>query len=317
MPGWRLWWWNYGMAWTLDDIPDLTGTRAMVTGATSGIGYHTALELLRHGAEVVVAVRDTAKGAGAADDMAAATGRPRPAVVELDLADLASVRSAAASVLNAYDGLNVLVNNAGVMATPQRSTADGFELQVGTNYLGHYALTGLLLPILGDARVVTISSTVHRMARGIGPDDFRATDRYQKWDAYGKSKLANLLFMYELDRRAKAAGLSLLSVGAHPGYAVTHLQTSGPRMSGTGIEQRLISAMTAVVGQSAAHGAWPSLYAATKPGLPGGSYAGPRFGWRGAPRLTGSSRVARDPEKARNLWGWSAEATGVDYLNPK
>ena len=304
------------MAWTPKDLGDLTGKRALVTGATSGLGRHTARELLAHGAEVVLGVRDTARGAGTADRLAAATGRTAPVVLELDLADLASVRAAAETARADYDRIDILVNNAGVMATPQRSTADGFELQVGTNHLGHFALTGLLLPLLSQARVVTVSSFMHRSVRAIGRTDLRPSATYEKWDAYGKSKLANLLFMRELDRRAKAAGLGLVSVGAHPGYAATELQNSGPRLGGVGIEQRVLSLSTRLVAQSAAKGAWPSLYAATEPGLTGGEYAGPRFfDYRGAPRLTGMTRSARDDDAARALWTWSAEATGIDYLD--
>ena len=303
------------MAWTPNDIGDLTGRRALVTGATSGLGRHTAGELLAHGAEVVLGVRDTTRGAAVAERLAGRTGRVAPAVLELDLADLGSVRAAASVAQAEYDRIDVLVNNAGVMATPQRSTADGFELQVGTNHLGHFALTGLLLPLLSDARVVTVSSFMHRSVRAIGQADLRPSAAYEKWDAYGKSKLANLLFMRELDRRARAAGLGLVSVGAHPGYAATELQNSGPRLGGVGIEQRVLSIGTRLVAQSAAKGAWPSLYAATEPGLSGGEYAGPRFfDYRGAPRLTGMTSAARDEGAARALWTWSAEATGIHYL---
>lgn len=302
------------MAWTPKDIGDLTGKRALVTGATSGLGFHTARELLAHGAEVVLGVRDTARGAGTADRLATTTGKSAPVVLELDLADLGSVRAAAESATQTYDRIDMLVNNAGVMATPARSTADGFELQVGTNHLGHFALTGLLLPLLSGARVVTVSSFMHRSVRGIARADLTLSPAYEKWDAYSKSKLANLLFMRELDRRGEAARSGLVSVGAHPGYAVTELQKSGPRLGGVGLEQRVLTLGTRLVAQSAAKGAWPSLYAATDPGLRGGEYAGPRFfDYRGAPRLTGMTRSARDDDAARALWEWSLEATGVSF----
>src|SRR3954464_7873739 len=240
--------------WTAADMADQSGRIAVVTGANSGIGFHAARELAAHGAKVILAVRDTeGKGAGAAARM---TGDVE--VRKLDLADLASVRSFAAGV----DGpLDLLVNNAGVMAPPRRETADGFELQLGTNHLGHFALTGLLLARLlaGDEpRVVTVSSGAHRMGR-IDFDDPQSERRYRRWGAYGQSKLANLLFAFELQRRA---GLALLSVAAHPGYAATNLQGRS-----LGVFNRLLA-------QSAASGALPALYAATAD-VPPAAYVGP------------------------------------------
>ena len=302
------------MSWSTADIPDLTGRRALVTGATSGLGYYTALELLKHGAEVIVAARNPEKSAQAAAELAATSGRDTPEVVDLDLADLASVEAAAQQIK--HDRLDLLVNNAGVMAPPYRGTADGFELQLGTNHLGHFALTARLLPLLLKApepRVVTVSSFMHRSARGLNEGDFRAASGYRKWDAYSKSKLANILFMLELDRRARAAGSPLVSVGSHPGYASTHLQTAGPQLGGVTLETRVLALSTRLVAQSAAAGAWPSLYAATLPGLPGGSFIGPGFfELRGAPKVVRPTRIAQDPELAKRLWSWSVEATGVD-----
>jgi NAD(P)-dependent dehydrogenase (short-subunit alcohol dehydrogenase family) len=298
------------MTWRPDGIGDLTGTRALVTGANSGLGFETALELSRHGADVVLAVRDRGKAAKAAERMPG-----DPDILELDLADLASVRNAAERALSAYERIDLLINNAGVMATPERRTRDGFELQIGTNHLGHFALTGLLMPLLENARVVTVSSFMHKTVRRVRLGDLRGAGVYRKWAVYGKSKLANLLFMYELDRRAKAKGISLVSVGAHPGYAVTHLQTSGPRLGGNGLEQRVLSGFTRLVGQPAAVGAWPILYAATRPDATGGEYHGPgALGLWGGPGTASTTRAARDPELARLLWSWSADATGVDYL---
>lgn len=306
------------MTWSTAHIPDLTGRRALVTGATSGLGYFTALELLRHGAEVILAARNPEKAERVADELAAASGREEPAVVELDLADLSSIESGAKQV--GQDRLDLLVNNAGVMATPYRQTADGFELQLGTNHLGHFALTGRLLPALATShqpRVVTVSSFMHRIARGVSEADLRATNRYGKWEAYGKSKLANLLFMLELDRRARSAGSQLVSIGAHPGYARTHLQTTGPQLGGVNLEARVISSFTTLVAQPAPAGAWPSLYAATSPGLRPGSYVGPGFfEYRGAPKLVRPTRTAQDPELAKRLWDWSVKATGVDCFQP-
>jgi NAD(P)-dependent dehydrogenase (short-subunit alcohol dehydrogenase family) len=309
---------SYGerMSWSTADIPDLTGRRALVTGATSGLGYHTALELLRHGAEVIVASRNPEKSARAAAGLAGESGRDTLEIVDLDLSDLASVRAAAERVMRTHDRLDVLVNNAGVMATPYRETVDGFELQIGTNHLGHFALTAVLMPLLEQAqqpRVVTVSSSMHRMARSIDVADFRAANGYRKWGAYGKSKLANLLFMLELDRRARASGSQLLSAAAHPGYAATNLQTSGPQLGGVNLQTRSMHLLTKLVAQPAAAGAWPSLYAATQPGLRPGSYVGPGFfEYRGVPRVVQPSRTAQDPELAERLWAWSVEATGAD-----
>lgn len=306
------------MSWSTADIPDLSGRRALVTGATGGIGYCTALELLRHGAEVIVAARNAERGERAAAGLADATGRRAPTVVTLDLADLGSVRDAATRLTQSYDHLDLLVNNAGVMATPYRQTADGFELQVGTNHLGHFALTARLMPLLRAAerpRVVTVSSFMHTIAKGIDPADFRAAEGYNKWQAYAKSKLANLLFMAELGRRADAVAQPLVSAGAHPGYAATGLQVAGPRLAGKKLEARVVDAITRIVAQPAAAGAWPSLYAATWPALRSGAYAGPGLlNYRGAPKPVQPSKTAQDPVLAGRLWSWSAEATGVDCL---
>ncbi|TCO39022.1 NAD(P)-dependent dehydrogenase (short-subunit alcohol dehydrogenase family) [Kribbella antiqua] len=304
------------MTWSTADIPDLTGRRALVTGATSGLGYETALELLRHGADVLIAARNPAKAAEAAASLSTSSGRT-PTVVELDLADLTSVEKAADQVVKSYDKLDLLVNNAGVMATPYRQTADGFELQLGTNHLGHFALTGRLLPLLLKApapRVVTVSSFMHKTVRGLQATDFRRPAQgYSKWVAYGKSKLANVLFMLELDRRARTAGANLLSVGAHPGYAATHLQAAGLELAGRNRQARLWAGATKLVAQSAAAGAWPSLYAATYPDLRPGSYVGPGFfEYRGAPAIVLPTRTAQGPELAKQLWDWSVEATGVN-----
>ncbi|MFD7158030.1 oxidoreductase [Kribbella sp. NPDC059898] len=302
------------MTWSTADIPDLTGRRALVTGATSGIGYETALELLRHGADVIVAARNPEKAARAAERLTQQGGRA-PTVLELDLADLASVQRAADEVLAKYDRLELLINNAGVMAPPYRQTVDGFELQLGTNHLGHFALTGRLMPVLlKGSRVVTVSSFMHKGARGISEADLRRpADSYRKWDAYCRSKLANLLFMLELDRRARAAGAELLSVGAHPGYASTHLQAAGPELAGRALQAQLWGLATRLVAQSAAAGAWPSLYAATYADLRPGSFVGPAFfEYRGTPKVVLPTRTAQDPELAQRLWAWSVDATGVD-----
>jgi NAD(P)-dependent dehydrogenase (short-subunit alcohol dehydrogenase family) len=305
-----------GPDWTASDIPDLHGRRALVTGVTGDLGRETARELARAGAQVVLAARDETRLAEVARVLAGDLPEARLDTVRVDLADLSSVRQAAESVLKRTETLDILVNNAGVMATPPRRTADGFELQLGTNHFGHFALTGLLMPALGTARVVTVSSQMHRAALRAPLGDPREHGRYQKWVAYGESKLANLLFMRELDRRARAAGLSLTSVAAHPGYASTHLQTSGPQLGGKSLSSRVMATATPVLGQPPEMGALPSLYAATYPGLPGGTYVGPSrwMEMRGTPKVVTMSRAARDEKAAARLWELSEEATGVTFF---
>jgi NAD(P)-dependent dehydrogenase (short-subunit alcohol dehydrogenase family) len=298
------------MAWSAADIPSQEGRTVVVTGATSGIGYHTARELARAGAEVVLAVRDAARGEAARGEIGAA------AVVRLDLADQASVRAAAEEILGRWPRIDVLVNNAGVMALPRRVTVDGFELQLATNHLGPFAFTGLLIGALGAARVVTVSSGAHRGGK-IAFDDLQGERGYQRWRAYSQTKLANLLFMFELGRRAAVAGLELRSVAAHPGLAKTNLQAVGPRMAGSRLRELLIVGGTRALGQSDVQGALPSLYAATTPGLASGTYVGPDgiFEGRGHPKLVSASNAARDEAVARRLWEASEELTGVRYLD--
>jgi NAD(P)-dependent dehydrogenase (short-subunit alcohol dehydrogenase family) len=308
---------NAAMPWTAADIPDLAGRTAVVTGANSGIGYHAALELARHGAHVVLACRDDARGAAAMGRLTTEAPAAQAELATLDLADLASVRRFAESYASTHPGLDLLVNNAGVMALPQRRTADGFEMQFGTNHLGHFALTGLLLPRLltrPGARVVTVSSTAHRMGR-IDFDDLNAERRYRSWPAYGQSKLANLLFTVELQRRAEAAGADLIAVAAHPGFAATNLQAVGPQMAGRRLVGLGMAIGTRVFGQSGVMGALPTLYAATQPGVVGGAYIGPGgpFQQRGHPKLVSMSGPARDPGVARRLWEVSEQLTGVRY----
>jgi NAD(P)-dependent dehydrogenase (short-subunit alcohol dehydrogenase family) len=310
------------MSWSTDDIPDLTGHRAVVTGVTGGLGLETALGLARHGADLVVTARDAAKADDAVTRLRGEVPDATIDVVSLDLADLADVERAAGEVVAAYDRIDIVVNNAGVMATPHRETADGFELQIGTNHLGHFAWTARLWPLLrsSDARVVSVSSLMHTRARGI---DLRsltpggAPGRYWRWRSYSESKLACLSFALELDRRVKAAGLGLVSVAAHPGYASTNLQKSGVSMGGgiseiTGVAFHQVSR---IIGQSAGMGAWPLLRAATDPGLTGGEYVGPSSvgQTRGRPRLVGMTRWARDEELADELWAASETAAGVSF----
>jgi NAD(P)-dependent dehydrogenase (short-subunit alcohol dehydrogenase family) len=236
--------------------------------------------------------------------------------VELDLASLASVRSAASELVGRWPRIDVLVNNAGVMALPRRVTEDGFELQMATNVLGPFAFTGLLIGALGEARVVTVSSGAHRGARGLPFDDLQNERRYQRWQVYSQTKLANLLFMFELGRRAAAAGLALTSVAAHPGLAKTNLQAVGPQMDGSRLREFIIVRGTHLIGQSDAQGALPSLYAATMPGLASGTYIGPDgiFEGRGHPKVVSASGPAKDEATARRLWEAAEQLTGVSYL---
>lgn len=304
--------------WGMNDLPDLTGRTAIVTGSTSGIGLVTARALAGRGAATTLAVRDAVRGEAAADAIRTAHPAAHVEVRRLDLADLSSVRDFASGWSGTHDeGLDLLINNAGVMALPRRESPDGFEMQFATNHLGHFALTGLLLPALVSrprSRVVTVSSTAHRMGR-MNFDDLQGRQRYSSWGAYGQSKLANLLFTLELQRRLDLNGIPTLALAAHPGYSATNLQAGGPRMRGRGWLTGPISAMNRVLAQSAEMGALPSLLAATYPGLAGGSYVGPDgfLETRGHPRLVDRSPAARDDAAAQRLWTASEDLTGIAY----
>ena len=306
------------LRWTSADMPDLTGRTAIVTGANSGIGLPTALALAAHGADVTLAVRNPDRGQEAVRRIHAAAPGARVAAEGLDLADLASIRGFATTWSEQHpEGLDLLVNNAGVMAIPRRETADGFEMQLGTNHLGHFALTGLLLPALvarPRSRVVTVSSGAHRMGR-MDFDDLMGERRYNTWRAYGQSKLANLLFTLELQRRLDLAGVPILALAAHPGYAATNLQAVGPQMSGRGWLVGPMELANRYLAQSADMGALPTLFAATVPGLPGAGYVGPDgfLEQRGHPRLVGRSKAAMDVASAGRLWAVSEDLTGVRY----
>lgn len=299
------------MKWTADQIPDQHGRVAIVTGANSGIGFVTARELARAGAQVVLACRNTEKGDAAAREITASAPDARVSVAALDLGSLASVRSFVQAFANASGDLDLLINNAGVMAPPRRTTADGFELQFGTNHLGHFALTGLLIAHMegrANARVVTVSSGAHRTAR-MDFADLQGERGYGRWRAYGQSKLANLLFMSELDRRLRAAGSPIRSVAAHPGYAATNLQFAAVPSH----EAFLMSIGNRIFAQSAAMGALPTLYAATHQAVEGGAYIGPDglFEMRGYPTVVSSNAAAQDQADAARLWAMSEELTGV------
>jgi NAD(P)-dependent dehydrogenase (short-subunit alcohol dehydrogenase family) len=297
--------------WAVQDIPDQSGRAAVVTGANSGLGLVTARELARAGARVVLACRTLDRGHAAVDEVRAAVPKAQLQLEELDLASLASVRGFAERFKATHDGLDLLINNAGVMAPPRRRTADGFELQFGTNHLGHFLLTTLLLEKMegrDDARVVTLSSTAHKMGR-INFDNLNGDRHYFRWNAYGQSKLANLLFALELDRRLRSEGSAVKSLAAHPGYAATNLQSAAPPL----VDRLVMKVGNAVVAQSDEMGALPTLYAATQPGLEGGTYVGPDSfrEQRGHPTIVQPSGRARDPETARRLWEVSERLTAV------
>ncbi|MCB0864986.1 MAG: SDR family oxidoreductase [Solirubrobacterales bacterium] len=304
--------------WSSDGIPSQSGRTALVTGANSGLGLRTASALAGAGAAVLMGCRDAARATAARDRILAEHPEADVEIVALDLADLEAVRRAAEEVCARSGPLDLLVNNAGVMAPPRRETADGFELQIGTNHLGHFALTGRLIQKLlasPAARVVNVSSMAHRVGK-IDFDDLNSVHGYSRWPAYGQSKLANLLFTLELARRAEAAGTDLVAAAAHPGYSSTNLQTAGPAMGRFGFLLKPGAALgNLLLGQSDAMGALPSLYAATMPDVEGDDYFGPDgLGeQRGHPKRVGRTSRAADPETARRLWEVSEELTGVDF----
>ncbi|MFF3738851.1 oxidoreductase [Streptomyces sp. NPDC002566] len=302
------------VAWSTRDIPDQSGRTAVVTGANSGIGYVTARELARRGAHVVLACRSESRGREAVERLAGEVPGAEVELRPLDLGDLASVREFAARLPHAR--LDLLVNNAGVMALPYGTTADGFETQFGVNHLGHFALTGLLLPTLIDtpgARVVTVSSMAHLLGN-IDPHDLNSERRYRRWIAYGRSKTANLLFTHELARRLDAAGAEVTAAAAHPGYAATNLQTAGVRAEGRRRAERLVEAGNRVFAQSAEEGALPTLYAATAPGVRPDSFTGPsRAMWRGAPGPSWRAPWTLEDRAGERLWTESERLTGVRF----
>jgi NAD(P)-dependent dehydrogenase (short-subunit alcohol dehydrogenase family) len=299
-------------------MPGQHGRTVLVTGANSGIGFQAALELARHGTVVLLACRDAGRGGAARGAIVRQVPAAAVELVALNLADLDSVARLADQVLGRAGGLDLLINNAGVMAVPGRQvTAQGFELQFGTNHLGHFALTLCLLPVLlarPGSRVVTVSSLVHRFG-SIRLDDLQGEHGYGRWRAYSQSKLANALFTLELDRRLRAASAATISVGAHPGYSHTRLLYSGPNLGGGGIFARVMGLAAPFTGQPAAQGALPVLRAATDPQVRGGDYYGPRGPGEGmgAPRKVRYARTARDEQLAYRLWKASEVLTGVTF----
>ncbi|RFB88831.1 short chain dehydrogenase [Rhizobium leguminosarum bv. trifolii] len=303
--------------WSIKDIPDQSGKLAIVTGATGGLGLETAIALAGAGAEVILAGRNPAKGRTAE---ALIRDRHRKAVVrfeQIDLASLGSVAAFAERMLTASRPIDILVNNAGVMAPIKRKTTeDGFEMQLGTNYLSHFALTGRLLPLLAaaKARVVQLSSTMHR-GGVIRLNDLNYTQGYKPWPVYSQSKLTMLMFALELDRRSDAKGWGLTSVAAHPGVASTDLTTNGPNVDANPLMAWLTTRAARLLGHSAADGALPQLMAATMPGVKGGQYFGPQ-GWKeykGPPGLGKIEPQALDRAVAAKLWVASESLTGVSF----
>ncbi|MCA9645426.1 MAG: SDR family NAD(P)-dependent oxidoreductase [Polyangiaceae bacterium] len=306
------------MAWSAKRIGDLSGVKAIVTGANSGIGLEATRELLRHGAHVILACRTPSKAESALKGLERDVPNCQAEMMQLDLASLASIERFAGEVSGPLD---LLINNAGVMAIPRRETEDGFEMQIGTNHLGHFALTGRLLPRILEAaaagkrpRVVTVSSQAHRIGI-LNLDDIHGARSYDKWAAYGQSKLANLLFMQELAKRFEAHAVSALSVACHPGYASTNLQAVGPNMEGSTLFKRLTDVGNVLFAQSAASGALPTLYAACGDDIENGDYAGPRgpAEFWGKPKKTRGNTESQDPNAMRGLWELSERLTGVSY----
>ena len=305
------------MGWTAADLPDLSGRRYIVTGANSGIGLEASRALLGRGACVVMACRSPERAAGAVEDLR----RDHPdAAIEarrLDLASLASIRDFAKQTLDDDAPIHGLVNNAGVMAVPYATTDDGFEMQLGTNHLGHFALSGLLLERLlatPGARIVNVSSSAHNFGR-MNWRDLHSERSYWRWPANGQSKLANLLFTFELDRRLRRRGSATLAVGCHPGYAETNLQTAGAKLMGSSLREQGMRLMNRVFAQSAAMGALPTLYAACAEDVDGADYIGPDGlgeAW-GHPKKVAASARARDRADQKRLWGISEELTGVRF----
>ncbi len=303
------------MAWTASDIPDQTGKVAVVTGANGGLGLETARELARKGAHVVMAARNLDKAAAARDDILSEVADASLAVVPLDLASLESVREAGRKIAADHPIVDILVNNAGVMALPERESADGFEMQFGTNHLGHFVLTGLLMPSLLAApagRVVTVTSTARHFGRTVDPGNPHLRGAYEPWRAYGQSKLANHQFAVELHRRLEAAGARVRSFVAHPGFANTGLQATSARESGGGRSQEFFHGAVGRFGMSPARGALPQLRAATDPDAHGGELYAPRWVNAGVPVRRPFLR-GRSARAATTLWEVSERETGFGF----
>jgi NAD(P)-dependent dehydrogenase (short-subunit alcohol dehydrogenase family) len=302
--------------WTEQGIPALSGKSVIVTGANSGLGLQAARMFAAAGAHVVLACRNADRALAAMLHIKQRHARASVESMLLDLADLGSVRAFAASFCRSYDRLHVLLNNAGVMALPYATTRDGFEMQLGTNHLGHFALTGLLIERMlqtPGARVVTVSSMAHRLGK-IRFDDLNWRSGYRRWPAYHQSKLANLLFTLEMERRLRQRGADAMAVACHPGYAATNLQLVAPRMLGSRLQEGIMAFGNRYLAQSATMGALSFLYAAVAPEVRGGDFIGPAVAdtW-GYPARARTAARARDHQDAARLWEVSEQFTGVDY----
>ena len=306
-----------GTGWTAAQMPSQAGKTMLVTGANSGIGYQAALEFARHGAKVLLGCRNLAKGEAALQRLQREAPGAKAEVIDLDVASLASVRAFAAGYASSGAVLDVLINNAGVMALADRQlTEDGFERQFATNHLGHFALTGLLMPALqraGNCRVVTVASLAHRNGK-MDWDNLQGERSYVAWEAYNRSKLANILFARELDRRARRAGIPLLSVAVHPGISRTSIFENGPGTAN--LKAKIVSLLAPVMTQDDAMGALPTEYAATAPDVTGEQYIGPGgLGeFKGYPKVVQPRPQALDQASGERLWQESEKLTGVSYL---
>lgn len=303
------------MGWSIHDVPDLRGVRILITGANSGIGLGATQMLAARGATVVMACRTPAKAEAAAAQVRDGAPAAEVEIVQLDLADLGSVERCAEEV--GAKGIDILINNAGVMALPEQKTADGFEIQLGTNHLGHFALTGRLLPQLvrsAHGRVVTVGSVAHLFGR-IAFDDLHAERGYSPWGRYAQSKLANMLFLHELTRRVEAAGAPVTPVGCHPGYANTNINRAGAAMKGASFTERFMATANLYLAQSTSMGALPTVYAATADDVEPGGYYGPDgfLSLIGSPGPSRKNARSQDDAVAEQLWERSVELTGVDF----
>ena len=305
------------MPWTIADAPDLTGKRIVITGANSGLGLEATRHLVSKNAAVVMACRNTQKGEEAAAGVRAKVPTASIDVMALDLSSLASIAAFSKALAAKYPVIDVLMNNAGVMALPFSKTADGFEMQIGTNHLGHFALTAQVLPLLEAApapRIVSVSSNAHLIGK-IKLDDLNSEKSYSKWPAYGQSKLANLLFIYELERWLRKHGKKSIAVAAHPGYSSTNLQTVGAKMEGSSFGEAFMKFGNWLLAQAAERGALPQVYAAVHPEVQGGQYFGPDglFEMAGFPRAVQSNAASRDEAVAQRLWQASEQPKKVTF----
>ncbi|MBL8933662.1 MAG: SDR family oxidoreductase [Archangium sp.] len=305
------------MPWTIADAPDLTGKRIVITGANSGLGLEATRHLVSKNASIVMACRNTQKGEEAAAGVRAQVPTASIDVMALDLSSLASIAAFSKALAAKYPVIDVLMNNAGVMALPFSKTADGFEMQIGTNHLGHFALTAQVLPLLEAAsapRIVSVSSNAHLIGK-IKLDDLNSEKSYSKWPAYGQSKLANLLFIYELERWLRKHGKKSIAVAAHPGYSSTNLQTVGAKMEKSSVGEWFMKLGNSLLAQSAEMGSLPQVYAAVHPDVKGGQYFGPDgfMAQAGFPKLVESNAASHDEAVAAKLWALSEQLTKVSF----